>query len=166
MKTIEQVAHPFMPVYDDMSSVLILGSFPSVKSRETGFYYGHPQNRFWKVLSEVLNSELPDTVEEKKSMLLRHRIALWDAAARCEIIGSSDADITNVTPTDLGIVLQSCDIRAIIANGRAAEKIYRQYQYPIWKREIVYMPSTSAANAAWSVDRLVGKWQSILNYLT
>lgn len=166
MKTVERVIHPFAPVYNCSSSVLILGSFPSVKSRENGFYYGHPQNRFWKVLSAVLDCELPQTVEEKKSMLLCHRIALWDAAAQCEVTGSSDADITNVIPTDLGAILQSCDIRAIIANGRTAEKIYRQYQYPIYKREIVYLPSTSAANAAWSIERLAKQWQVILKYLS
>lgn len=165
MREPQHVIHTFAPVYDEHSSVLILGSFPSVKSRENGFYYGHPQNRFWKVLSGVLGCDIPVTKEEKIAMLLKNRIALWDVAAQCDIVGSSDADIRNVVPTDIDRILEDCDIRAIIANGRTALKIYNKYQYPLCKREAIYLPSTSAANAAWSVQRLINEWRVIRSYI-
>lgn len=150
--------HPIDPVYNEHSKILILGSFPSVKSREEMFFYGHPQNRFWKVLAAVLECPVPLTVEEKKAMLLSHGIALWDVIASCEIRGSSDSSIKEVVPTDLSRILKKADIRAIYVNGRTAEKYYRKFQQPMIGREAVCLPSTSPANASWSLEKLINAW--------
>ena len=155
------LTHPIPPVYDSHSRILILGSFPSVKSRETGFFYGHPQNRFWKVTAAVFEDEVPATIPEKKAFLLRHRIALWDVLAACEITGSSDASIKNAVPNDLSQILSTADIGQIFVNGRTAEKIYQKYTEPLTGRPCLCLPSTSPANAAWSVERLVMAWEVI-----
>ena len=118
------LVHPIAPVFDKDSKVLILGSFPSVKSREEGFFYGHPQNRFWKVTSQVFGEELPVTIDEKKAFLIRNHIAVWDVIGSCEIEGSSDSSIRNVTVNDLSVILDTADIRAIFLNGRKAEQYY------------------------------------------
>lgn len=122
------VVHPIPPVYRADSRILILGSFPSVKSRETGFFYGHPQNRFWKVTAAVCGEEVPQTVEEKKAFLLRNHIAVWDVIASCVITGSSDASIRDVVPNPLQDILECADIRQIYCNGATAWKYYRKYQ--------------------------------------
>lgn len=152
------VVHPIPPVYHADSRILILGSFPSVKSRETGFFYGHPQNRFWKVAAAVCGEEVPQTVEEKKAFLLRNHIAVWDVIASCVITGSSDASIRDVVPNPLQDILECADIRQIYCNGATAWKYYRKYQEKQLGREAVRLPSTSPANAAWSVERLLGEW--------
>lgn len=152
------VVHPIPPVYRADSRILILGSFPSVKSRETGFFYGHPQNRFWKVTAAVCGEEVPQTVEEKKAFLLRNHIAVWDVIASCVITGSSDASIRDVVPNPLQDILECADIRQIYCNGATAWKYYRKYQEKQLGREAVRLPSTSPANAAWSVERLLGEW--------
>ena len=121
------IKHPFEPLYDSNSKILILGSFPSVKSREQNFFYGHPQNRFWRVISAVLGEECPKTVEQKREMLLKHGVALWDSIASCDIVGSSDSSIKNVVPNDIGIILKSADIRAIFTNGKTSDKYYNMY---------------------------------------
>ena len=159
------ITHPFEPVFDEHSRILILGSLPSVKSREQGFYYGHPQNRFWKVLAALTQSDVPQTIQEKKAFLLRSHIAAWDVISECDIIGSSDASIRNVTSTDLGRVLNSCDIKAIFANGKTAAKLFEKYQRPLVNREIITLPSTSPANAAFSLEKLIAGWQVITKYL-
>ncbi|MCR5088683.1 MAG: DNA-deoxyinosine glycosylase [Oscillospiraceae bacterium] len=159
------VEHPVSPVYNENSRVLILGSFPSVRSRETMFFYGHPQNRYWRVLSAVFQDTLPETVAEKKAFLLRHHIAAWDVIASCSIEGSSDASIRDVTPTDLRPILRTADIRQIFVNGRTAEKMYRKYTEPVLGRGCICLPSTSPANAAWSLERLTEAWQQIRFYL-
>ena len=156
------IVHPIDPVYDEHSRVLILGSFPSVKSREAEFFYGHPQNRFWKVLAAVSHREVPETVEEKRSLLLEEGVALWDVIASCEITGSSDSSIRNVVPNDLMPILQTARIEAIYVNGKTAEKYYKKYLFPITHREAVCLPSTSPANAAWNMERLIDAWQ-VLN---
>ncbi len=158
---IEAVVHPIAPVFDEGSRVLILGSFPSVKSREEGFFYGHPQNRFWRVLAAVFDARVPETAEEKRAFLLAHHIALWDVIASCEITGSSDASIRNAVPNDLSRLLAGAPIARIYVNGKTAERYYRRYQLPVTKREAVTLPSTSPANAAWSLERLVGAWRVI-----
>lgn len=150
--------HPIPPVYDAHSRVLILGSFPSVRSREIGFFYGHPQNRFWCTLADVFADELPQSVEEKRIFLLRHRIALWDVIASCEITGSSDASIRNAVPNDLSVLLSSAPIGAIFTNGKTAHRLYCRYLLPQTGREAVCLPSTSPANAAWTQDRLNAAW--------
>ena len=158
----EHIEHTFAPVYDADSLVLILGTFPSVKSREQNFYYGHPQNRFWKVLANLTGCEVPGTVEEKKKFLLREHIAVWDVIAKCDIIGSSDSSIRNVVPADLSRILDHAPIRQIYANGGKAYELYQKYAYPITGREIVKLPSTSPANAAYSLERLIGQWGQYL----
>ena len=153
--------HPIPPLYDAYSRILILGSFPSVKSREQGFFYGHPQNRFWKVVAAIFEEETPQTIEEKRAFLLRNHIALWDVIGSCEIIGSSDASIRNVKPNDLSEILRAAPIRQIYVNGKTAEKMYKRYTLPKSGREAICLPSTSPANAAWSVERLVEAWSVI-----
>ncbi|MBR3366646.1 MAG: DNA-deoxyinosine glycosylase [Lachnospiraceae bacterium] len=155
------ILHPIPPVYDAESEVLILGSFPSVKSRETGFFYGHPQNRYWKVLAAVFGEEVPGTIPEKRAFLLRNHIAAWDVIQSCEITGSSDASIRDVVPNDLSQILRTAQIRQIFVNGRTAEKMYRRYTEPVTGRACVCLPSTSPANAAWSLDRLIEAWKIV-----
>ena len=155
--------HEFPPVYDENSEILILGSFPSVKSREMQFFYGHPQNRFWKVLAQVLNETVPQTIPEKKEMLLRHHIALWDVIASCDIAGSSDSSIRNVVPAKLERILCVPQIENIYANGTAAKRLYDRYQREQTGREIIGLPSTSPANAAWNLERLLKAWSCIIH---
>ena len=155
------VIHPISPVYDKNSSILILGSFPSVKSREEGFFYGHPQNRFWKVVASVFDENVPKSIEEKKAFLLRNHIAVWDVIQSCDIDGSSDASIKNVKANDLNEILNAADIKAIFVNGKTALKYYKKYTEPILGRTAICLPSTSPANAAWNLERLVGEWKRI-----
>ncbi len=154
----EHITHSFAPVFDERSRILILGSLPSVKSREEGFYYGHPRNRFWKVLAQITGEELPREIEEKKAMLLKHGIAIWDVIASCDIIGSSDSSIKNVEPVDIERVMENSRIERIYANGRTAGKLYRKYLQPITGMPAMELPSTSPANAAWNLERLVDEW--------
>lgn len=157
--------HPFPPLYDKNSKILILGSFPSVKSREQMFFYGHPQNRFWKVISAVLRAETPVTIEEKRRFLLSNSIALWDVIASCDITGSSDSTIKNVIANDLTEILENADIKQIFVNGKTAEKFYNKYIRNVIKRNAICLPSTSPANAGWGINRLIGEWKIILNFL-
>ena len=158
--------HPFPPLYDANSRVLILGSFPSVKSREQQFFYGHPQNRFWRVLPALFGEEVPTTIEEKKALVLRRRLALWDTVGSCEIAGSSDASITNVVANDLRPILAGADIRAVFCNGGTSYKWYNKLLRDSLGREAVQLPSTSPANAQWTLERLTEAWkQAILPYL-
>ena len=158
----EHIVHSFEPVYDKASEILILGTLPSVKSRENNFYYGHKQNRFWKVLATLLKEPVPDTIEEKKAMLLAHRIALWDVIQSCDIKGSSDSSIKNVQPTDIGMILEKTNVTQIYANGNKAGQLYKRYQFPVTGIEAMVLPSTSPANAAWSLERLCKAWHVIL----
>lgn len=155
----ETIVHPFDPVYDADSEILILGSLPSVKSRQTQFYYGHPQNRFWKVLAAIFQEPVPATVEEKRRFLLRHHIALWDVISQCVIEGSSDASIRDVVPADLDVVMHHSKISRILCNGQTALKYYRKYQEKQTGIKALGLPSTSPANAAWSLERLTDSWQ-------
>ncbi|MCM1283313.1 MAG: DNA-deoxyinosine glycosylase [Muribaculaceae bacterium] len=156
--------HNIPPVYDARSAVLILGSFPSVKSREQQFFYGHKQNRFWRVLSRVLDSPEPQSIPEKKELLLSHGIAVWDVIASCSITGSSDASIQNVIPNDITRILEAADIQQIFSNGGKSYELYRKYLYPQTGREAIKLPSTSPANAAFSVERLAESWAVIRQY--
>ena len=155
------IIHPIPPVYDKDSTILILGSFPSVKSREAMFFYGHPQNRYWKVLAAVFDEIVPETVLEKKSFLLRNHIAAWDVIASCDITGSSDSSIRNVTANDLSPIIETADIRQIYVNGKTAEKMYKKYTEPVIGRSCICLPSTSPANAAWSLERLITAWSVV-----
>ena len=154
--------HPIAPVYDGKSRILILGSFPSVKSREQGFFYGHPQNRFWRVTAAVFGEPVPMTVPERRAFLLRNGIALWDVIASCEIEGSADASIKNAAVNDLRPILAAAPIRAIYVNGRTAAKLYHRCAEPVTGRPAVTLPSTSPANAGWSLERLIEAWRVIL----
>ncbi len=151
--------HPFPPLYDEESKILILGSFPSVKSREMKFFYGHPQNRFWKVIASIFDEKIPESIEEKKELILRNHLALWDVIEECEITGSSDASIKNAKANDLSEILDNAPIQKIIVNGKTAEKLYIKYIEPVTGIKAVVLPSTSPANAAWSLERLVDAWR-------
>ena len=155
------IIHPIDPVFDKESKVLILGSFPSVKSRETMFFYGHPQNRFWKVIASLFNEKMPTTVSEKKALLLRNHIAVWDVIAKCDIEGSSDSSIKNAMANDLSIILNQAQIQTIFVNGKTAEKYYKKYIEKTINRKAVCLPSTSPANAAWNLERLLEEWSVI-----
>ena len=158
-----RVVHPIVPVFDENSRILILGSFPSVKSREAMFFYGHPQNRFWKVTAAVFGDEVPSTVEEKREFLLRNHIAVWDVIKECEISGSSDASIRNVKANELSLILDRARILQIYVNGKTAEKMYRKYTEKSVGRRCIVLPSTSPANAAWSLEKLTEAWSVIRN---
>ena len=158
-----RVYHEFEPIFNNQSKILVLGSFPSVKSREQHFYYGHPQNRFWKVLSKVLACEEPITIEDKKKMLLEHEIALWDVIESCEIVGSSDASIKEVIPNRIEEVLEHSSVKVIFCNGKTAYNLYKKY-FKHLSIEVICLPSTSAANAAYRLDRLIEQWKVIKNY--
>ena len=153
-----RIVHPFDPLYSENSRVLILGSFPSVKSREQQFYYGHPQNRFWRVIAAIFEQEPPSTMEEKRALILNNALALWDSIASCEITGSSDVSIRGARANDIGGILTACDIRAIYCNGKKSHELYRKYIQPATGRAAVCLPSTSPANARWTLPRLIEAW--------
>lgn len=155
------IIHPIPPLFNKESKTLILGSFPSVKSREAAFFYGHPQNRFWAVIAEIFGYEKPQTVEEKKKLVLENNLAMWDVIQSCEIEGSADSTISNVTANDLSIIIENSRVDRIFVNGKTAEKYYNKYTYPKTEIKAVCLPSTSPANAAWSIERLVDAWKII-----
>ena len=156
-----EITHPFPPFYRPDSHILILGSFPSVKSREQLFFYGHPQNRFWRVTAAVFEDETPVSIPEKRAFLERNHIALWDSIGKCTIEGSSDSSIRDVVPNDLSIILENAPIAAIFCNGKQSFDCYMRYIYPSLQREATVLPSTSPANAAWNFERLVAAWRVI-----
>lgn len=186
-----RIQHPFGPLYNENSKVLILGSFPSVKSREQQFFYGHPQNRFWKVIAALFAENgaqstsgakgggqtvhyagnnaaevrIPVTIEEKKALILDNGLALWDSIGSCEIVGSSDASIRSAEPNDLRLITDNCDIRTIYCNGKKSLEVYNRYIEPVLGRTAEALPSTSPANAAWSLEKLIAAWSVILNNL-
>lgn len=160
-----KVIHEFEPVYNKHSKILILGTFPSVKSREFNFYYGHPQNRFWKVLAQVLQENIPNTIEEKKEFLLKNHIALWDVVQSCTITGSSDNSIRDVIPCNLNKILDTSNISHIYGNGAKACELYEKYILTTTKKEIVKLPSTSPANASFNLEKLVAAWSVLKEYL-
>lgn len=155
------IVHPIPPLYDENSKTLILGSFPSVKSRESQFFYGHPQNRFWKLLAKLYNEEFPQSVEQKKAFILKNNLALWDAIHSCTITGSSDSSIKDVVPNDLSVILNNSQVERIFTNGTLSYKMYMKYIFPITGIKAVSLPSTSPANAAYSIDRLAEYWKII-----
>ncbi len=155
-----RIAHDIPPVFDGRSRVLVLGSFPSVKSRGN-FFYHHPQNRFWKVLAAVFGEDTPETVEEKKTLLLRHGVALWDVIAVCDVTGSSDASIRNAVPNDLGPILETARIGRVFTNGATAHALYRKFLAARVPLPETALPSTSPANAAWSLERLIEAWRPV-----
>ena len=154
--------HNIDPLFDESSKILILGSFPSVKSREMIFFYGHPQNRFWKIISSLYDEKVPVTIEEKKKLILKNHLALWDVIASCDIVGSSDSSIRNVKANDLNLILNNAKIEKICVNGKTDEKLYRKYLEEDTGRKAVYLPSSSPANAAYSLEELTRIWGDIL----
>lgn len=158
----DTVIHPIQPIYNEDSRILILGTFPSVKSREGQFFYHHPQNRFWRVLAAVCKADIPTSIEEKKQFLLENKIAVWDVIQSCEIVGSSDSSIRNVVPNDLSIILDHSKVKRIFANGNKSYELYNRYCLPIVNRDIIKLPSTSPANASFSLERLIEAWKSIV----
>ena len=154
--------HPFPPVFDERSRILILGSYPSVKSRQEGFFYGYPQNRFWPMLAAIFGEETPVSVDEKKALLRRHGLALWDVIADCEITGSSDASIRNAVPVDIARITAHAPIERVICNGTTAGRLYKKHLLPLTGMEAVVLPSTSPANAAWRMPALVDVWRKAL----
>lgn len=156
------VVQPFEPVVDERCRLLILGSIPSVLSRQNAFYYGNPQNRFWRMLSAVFDEAVPKTVQEKKELLLRRHIALWDVLASCEIEGSSDASIRRPVPADLNRILQIAPIEKVLCNGTSAGKMYARFQAKLYPLPMSVLPSTSPANAAWTLPRLISAWTEAL----
>ncbi len=155
------ITHPFGPLYSEESRVLILGSFPSVKSREQNFFYGHPQNRFWKVVSAVFGEPVPMTIDDKKLLILNNKLALWDSIAGCEITGSSDSSIRNARANDISIILDNAPVKKIFTNGRKSHELYAKYIGPAVGREDTCLPSTSPANAQFTLDRLIDAWSVI-----
>ena len=160
-----QVTHPIPPLWDAESKILILGSFPSVKSREVAFFYGHPQNRFWRVCAAVLDKPVPVSIEEKKAFLRGSHIALWDVIAACDITGSSDASIRSAVANDVRPILAGADIVEIFVNGRTAAALYEKHILPVTGKVAIPLPSTSPANAAWSLERLSAAWSVIKKYV-
>ena len=174
----QHIEHGFEPVFDEHSRVLVLGSFPSVLSRANSFYYGNPQNRFWRVMAACLGVPVPPnegdplasgepatldaSIAAKRSMLLNGGVALWDVIESCDIKGSSDSSIRNVVPAKLERVLCVPQIENIYANGTAAKRLYDRYQREQTGREIIGLPSTSPANAAWNLERLLKAWNCII----
>lgn len=163
MSDYQQIIHEFEPVFNQESRILILGTLPSVKSREQHFYYGHPQNRFWRVLANITKEAVPSSILEKKELLLTHHIAIWDVIKSCEIIGSSDSSIRNVIPADIEFLLQNSNISTIFGNGAKACELYDKYTLPQTGCPIHKLPSSSPANAAWSQERLSARWQQELS---
>ena len=175
----QHIEHGFEPVFDEHSRVLVLGSFPSVLSRANAFYYGNPQNRFWRVMATCLGMPVPPnegdplvsgepatldaSIAAKRAMLLNGGVALWDVVESCDIKGSSDSSIRNVEPTDIRHMLAESKITGIYANGNKAGELYRKYQLPLTGKEATVLPSTSPANAAWSLQKLCESWRNTID---
>ncbi len=157
----QNIVHPFAPLYDKNCKILVLGSFPSVKSREQNFFYGHPQNRFWRLVAMLFGEEIPQTIEQKRALALKHHIAMWDVIHSCTVTGSSDSSIKDVVPNDLSTVLQNSAVTKIFCNGALSYKLYEKYIFPKTGIKAVKLPSTSPANAAYSLDRLAQSWIQI-----
>ncbi len=157
--------HPINPVWDTNSKILILGSFPSVLSRKSHFFYGHPKNRFWKILSSILNEKEPLTIDDKKSLLLNNKIAVWDVIKSCDIKGSADSSIQNVVPNDIGFILKSSKIKMIFTNGQTADKLYQKHLLQKTELKPIVLPSSSPANARYSLEDLINEWSIIKTYL-
>lgn len=158
----QKIIHPIPPLYNSDSTKLILGSFPSIKSRKAMFFYGHPQNRFWKLLAMIYGEPTPVSIEEKSELILSHNLALWDSIKSCTITGSSDSSVKNVVPNDLSVILKNSRVKMVFCNGALSHKMYMKHIYPSTKIEAVKLPSTSPANAAYSIERLAENWKKIL----
>lgn len=159
-----KVKHEFKPIYDKKSKILILGTMPSIKSRANKFYYSNPTNRFFKIMESLFNTKLLSN-DDKKAFLLKNKIALWDVCKECDILASSDSSIKNIIPNDINIILKSSPIKAIFTTGKTAYKLYQKYIFPTTKIEAISLPSSSSANASYSLDKLIKEYQIILKFL-
>lgn len=159
------VTHKLKPIFDENSAIIILGTMPSPKSRANNFYYSNPQNRFWRVLSAIFNEKLPKNNEERTELLLKHRIALWDVLASCEIKGADDSSIKNPVPNDLSIILEACKIKAIFTTGTKAFSLYKRFCEPKTKIPAIPLPSTSPANCRVSLESLTENYSKIKEVL-
>ena len=157
----QHIIHPFEALYDEDSRILVLGSFPSVKSREQKFFYGHPQNRFWQVTAAVFEDDVPETIERKKQFLHRHHVAAWDVIDGCDIKGPGHSSIKNAVPTDLQKIIRNSRVSAVFCNGKTSGRMYEKYHEPVLKMKAQILPSTSPANAAWTLERLIEVWRKI-----
>ena len=153
--------HPIPPVYDENSRILILGSFPSVASREAAFFYGHPQNRFWRLLGALFCNDVPPDASGRREYLLAHRIALWDVIAECDVVGSSDASIRGARANDLSPIFAAAKIERVLTNGKTAHRLYEKHLAARFGEDVC-LPSTSPANASWTLERLVGEWKTAI----
>ncbi len=161
MREHQTIVHPLQPLFQADSKILILGSFPSIKTREYGFFYGHPQNRFWPLLERIFEESLGTDIEERRDFLLRHHIAVYDVIYQCDIIGSSDSSIQNVVASDLNPIFKVADIKNIFCNGGTSYRYYRKYHEKKIGVESIQLPSTSPANARFSIDDLYNQWKII-----
>ena len=161
----ETVVHPIPLFAEGEPKVLILGSFPSVRSRESGFFYGHPQNRFWRVIAALTGDPAPKTVDYKKRLLAKNGIALWDVIGKCRITGSSDSSIRDDEPNDVAAFLKDHPVKAVFTNGNTAHRAYEKYILPLTGVKDIYLPSTSPANAAFGFEKLCDNWSVLKNYL-
>ena len=157
----QRIVHPIPPLFDQNSKKLILGSFPSIKSREAMFFYGHPQNRFWRLIAMIYGEDAPLSTEEKSKLILKHNLALWDSIKTCTITGSADSSVKDVVPNDLSVILNGSRVTEIYCNGALSYKMYMKYIFPTTQTEAVKLPSTSPANAAYSIERLYESWKII-----
>lgn len=155
------IKHPFPPLFSENSDTLILGSFPSVKSREAMFFYGHPQNRFWRVIAALYGAEEPKNIDEKKSLIIENNLALWDSIQSCTITGSSDSSVKDVVPNDLSLIINNSRVDRIFCNGALSHRMYMKFIFPKTNIKAIKLPSTSPANAAFSLDRLIEEWRVI-----
>ncbi|NMD37250.1 MAG: DNA-deoxyinosine glycosylase [Christensenellaceae bacterium] len=164
--TNESIVHPFEPVYNENSTILILGSFPSVISRENNFYYGNKNNRFWTVVSAIFNCSLPKTIDEKTKLILENNLALYDVINTCTISGSADSSIKNVVPNNINLIVENSNISKIILNGKTAYNLYNKYIFEALKIAGCCLPSTSSANAKWRLNDLIDVWSKALKKTT
>lgn len=162
-RKITRVKHELDPVFNTNSKILILGSLPSVKSREDKFYYAHPQNRFWKVLEEIFNEKIENSINSKKDFLYKHNIALWDVIESCYIYGSSDSSIRDVIANDISFILKNSEVDRIYTTGKKAYELYNKYCFSNTKIKATYLPSTSGANASISFQQLINEYKKITN---
>lgn len=164
--SIQLVHHELAPVFNGASKILILGTMPSPKSRLFGFYYSHPQNKFWKVIANVFQKVIPETKEEKEQFLLEHNIAMWDVLKSCGIKGADDNSIIDPVPNDLNLIIKNAEIKAVFTTGKKATDLYRKLCYPITERPSIYLPSTSPANCRnYTFESLVEAYRIILKYI-
>jgi hypoxanthine-DNA glycosylase len=161
----ERVIHQFEPIFDENSKILMLGTMPSPKSREVGFYYGHPRNRFWKVIADVRKEVIPTTIQEKIDFLIKNKIALWDVLKSCDINGADDSSIKNPVANDINYILDNSNVTAIFATGKKAESLYNKYCLKTTGIEIIELPSTSPANCRTSYEQLYEAYTIINKYI-